>query len=52
MQLNYHPDYGLPNSIRIAAIKKAKEIGVVNAAKLMRLSPSSIYNWLKKAEEQ
>jgi transposase-like protein len=52
MTFNLHPEYGLPDSLRERAVRLAKEDGVLNAAKELNLSPSSIYNWIKKANQE
>lgn len=47
---NYHPDYGLPSSIRIEAVLLSNLIGVKHAAKELNVSKSSIYKWRKSME--
>ena len=45
-----HPDYGLPDSVRKAALEDAERIGVKAAAELHKLSHVSIYKWRKLEE--
>lgn len=49
----YHPDYGLPDDLRRAAVVHAKEASVKEAAIKFRVCRQSIYNWLRdyKPEE-
>ena len=49
--LQYHPDYGLPDEIRLRAIKDARVMEVKLAAKKNRVSSASIYKWRKRLEE-
>jgi hypothetical protein len=52
----YHPDYGLPDDLRLAAVRSAEQVGVPRAAEMHRVSVVSIYRWRKvlgpRAEEQ
>jgi len=43
-----HPAYGLPDSVRIAALEDADRLGVQRAAELHKISLVSIYNWRKR----
>lgn len=47
---NYHPDYGLPSSIRLEAVLLSNLIGVKKAAEELNVSKSSIYKWRKSME--
>lgn len=40
-------NYGLPDSVRRAALADAERIGVKAAAELHQISHVSIYNWRK-----
>jgi len=52
---NYHPDYGLPDEVRLRAVFDAKAMKVKTAAEINRVSVASIYKWrtaiIKKAGE-
>lgn len=43
----YHPDYGLPDNLRQAAVVHAKATSPKEAAIKFRVHKSSIYNWLR-----
>lgn len=43
----YHPDYGLPDDLRQAAVVYAKEASVKEAAIKFRVCRQSVYNWLR-----
>jgi len=45
-----HPDYGLSNELRLAALRDAMRFGVPLAAEINRVSVQSIYNWRKVPE--
>lgn len=45
-----NPNYGLPDSVRRAALADAERIGVKAAAELHKISLASIYNWRKLEE--
>ena len=49
--LQYHPDYGLTDEIRIKAVRDAQITEVKVSAKINRVSVSSIYKWRKRAED-
>jgi hypothetical protein len=49
---HFHPDYGLPDELRLAAIKDAEIIGVKQSAVLHRVSEPSIYKWRKVLGEK
>lgn len=42
-----HPDYGLTDELRLAAVRDAEIFGVKSAAELHRVSVPSIYKWRK-----
>jgi hypothetical protein len=42
-----HPDYGLTDELRLAAVQDAEIIGVKQSAALQRVSVPSIYKWRK-----
>jgi hypothetical protein len=44
---HFHPDYGLTDALRLAALRDAKIIGVKQSAALHRVSVPSIYKWRK-----
>lgn len=46
-----HPDYGLPDEVRLQCLYLSLQIGVKAAAQRMKVSPSSIYNWRKQIME-
>jgi hypothetical protein len=48
--LQYHPDYGLTDEIRIKAVRDAQLTEVKVSAKINRVSVASIYKWRKRAE--
>lgn len=48
----YHPDYGLPNEIRICALRDAKEMHISLAAQKNRVAVSTIYKWRKDMENK
>jgi hypothetical protein len=45
-----HPDYGLTDALRLAALRDAKRFGVPLAAEIHRVSVPSIYKWRKVPE--
>jgi hypothetical protein len=45
-----HPDYGLTDELRLAAVQDAGIIGVKQSAALHRVSVPSIYKWRKVFE--
>jgi hypothetical protein len=45
-----HPDYGLTDDLRLAAVQDAGIIGVKQSAALHRVSVASIYKWRKVFE--
>lgn len=49
----YHPNYGLPDDLRQAAVEYAKATSPKEAAVKFKVDLSSIYNWLRdyKPEE-
>ena len=49
--MNYHPDYGLTDELRIKSVRDAKEMSVKKAAETNRVSIASIYNWRKALEQ-
>lgn len=50
-QLGYHPEYGLPDEIRIKAINDARIWGVKIAAEKNKVSVPALYKWRKRAED-
>jgi hypothetical protein len=44
---HFHPDYGLTDDLRLAAVQDAEIIGVKQSAALHRISVPSIYKWRK-----
>jgi hypothetical protein len=42
-----HPDYGLTDDVRLAALRDAERFGVQWAAETHRVSPASLYKWRK-----
>ena len=44
---HFHPDYGLTDELRLAAVQDAEIIGVKQSAALHRVSVPSIYKWRK-----
>jgi hypothetical protein len=42
-----HPDYGLTDELRLAAVRDAERLGIERAAELHRVSRPSIYKWRK-----
>jgi len=55
--LPYHPDYGMPESIRSEAILLSIKYGTRRAASLLHLGESTIHKWrkdcgLNKAEKK
>ena len=42
-----HPDYGLTDELRLAAVSDAERLGIERAAELHRVSRPSIYKWRK-----
>jgi len=49
--LQYHPDYGLTDEIRLKAVRDAKLTEVKTSANINRVSTASIYKWRKRAED-
>jgi transposase len=49
--MNYHPDYGLTDELRIKSVRDAKAMSVKKAAETNRVSIASIYNWRKALEQ-
>ena len=47
---HYHPDYGLPDDVRMTILKDAAVIGVKRAARAHGVSTTVIYNWRKQLE--
>jgi transposase-like protein len=48
--LQYHPDYGLTDEMRLKAVRDAQLTEVKVSAQINRVSASSIYKWRKRAE--
>jgi transposase-like protein len=51
MDLGFHPDFGLPNELRVKAIADAERIGIAAAAELNKVTKQSIYAWRKRAAQ-
>jgi transposase-like protein len=47
----YHPEYGLPDEIRLRAVFDAKAVNVKAAAETNNVSVASIYKWRKRLGE-
>jgi len=45
MQSPYHSEYGLPDALRLEALRTADLVSVRVAASIYRVSTTSIYNW-------
>jgi transposase len=45
MRTPYHPEYGLPDALRLEAVRTADLVSVRVAASIYRVSVRSIYNW-------
>jgi hypothetical protein len=50
LMTHFHPDYGLTDELRLAAVQDAEIIGVKQSAALHRVSVPSIYKWRKVFE--
>jgi transposase-like protein len=48
----YHPAYGLPEVIRRAVIRMAKQDGAKSAAAAYNVAPSTVYKWARDFEER
>ena len=46
--LDLHPDYGLPDEVRLTILRDAEALGVKRAALLHRVSSTIIYRWRKR----
>lgn len=42
-----HPDYGLPDEVRLTILRDAEALGVKRAALLHKVSDTIIYRWRK-----
>lgn len=51
LPFRFHPDFGLPDDLRLTILRDAETIGVRQAAKLHRVSESAIYLWRKALRE-
>ena len=49
---DYHPDYGLPDELRLRAVFDAKAMKVKTAAETNNVSVASIYKWQKRLKAQ
>lgn len=49
--MNYHPDYGLTDDLRIKSVRDSKLLSVKEAAIKNNVSIASIYNWRKALEQ-
>jgi hypothetical protein len=45
--IGLHPDYGLTDELRLAAVQDAEIISVKQSAALHRVGVSSVYKWRK-----
>ena len=50
--MRYHPDYGLPDSLRVACVESVKLIGVKETANKFNVSTSSVYRWRNEIEKE
>ena len=48
--MGLNKQYGLPDELRLAALKTAEDVGVKEAAKIHNVSGPSIYRWRKIIE--
>jgi len=51
LAFDYHPDYGLPDELRLRAVFDAKAMKVKTAAETNNVSVASIYKWQKRLKE-
>ena len=49
-KMGLNKQYGLPDELRLAALKTAEDVGVKEAAKIHNVSGPSIYRWRKIIE--
>ena len=47
----YHPDYGLPQDLRITILRTAEQTSPAKAAKTHNVAVSTIYRWRKVMRE-
>jgi hypothetical protein len=47
----YHPDYGLPQDLRITILRTAEQTSPATAAKTHNVAVSTIYRWRKVMRE-
>jgi transposase-like protein len=50
-KLGYHPEYGLPDELRMKAVREAEQGQVKHSATKNRVSIGSIYKWRKRMQE-
>jgi transposase-like protein len=48
----YHPDYGLPDEVRIRALRDAEEMHINLAAQKNRVAMSTLYKWRKDMKRE
>lgn len=49
--LQFHPNYGVTQDVREAAIQAYKDRGMKEAMRVGNVCKSTIYEWLKRMEE-
>lgn len=49
--MQYHPDYGYPQSKREAAMKDAEIIGIITSAAVHKVSLSALYKWIRESKK-
>jgi transposase len=49
--LDYHPEYGFTDEIRLRAVFDAKAMKVKAAAEINNVSVASIYKWQRRLKE-
>ena len=49
--MQYHPDYGYPQSKRDAAMKDAEAIGIITSAAVHNVSLSALYKWIRESKQ-
>jgi transposase-like protein len=48
----YHPDYGLPDEVRIRALRDAEDMHISLAAQKNRVAMSTLYRWRKDMKRE
>jgi transposase len=49
--LDYHPEYGFTDEVRLRAVFDAKAMKVKAAAEINNVSVASIYKWQRRLKE-